>query len=833
MLIFNSKKRKEQEKLDYLNKYGVMLEEISSANNKAFSQSFYFIILKSLLIFFASYGSIVGVVSAFELDFNLMPVTACFLIISFIIALLYYSKLFFYLGYIFIFIAFFIGSVSGYFLVNSGFQYFINAVYSKYSDFFRLNSVREANIYIKNESLTVSIAMIFTCVFIAILLNITISNKMSVIGTFLVTFPIIEIALYIDLKPGFMYMLMLFVAYITIGILNRSDHFKLPSLKDTHKEYITYNRKKGIKYYYYLTNGIGMGLTTIYVLALTIIFLLFASGIFYNNYDSRIVNNKLKKSVDEVVKTYIQNGLSGFFDRYENTGGMNHGQLGGVSTVRQDFETDLIITYVPTNLSRVYLKSFIGNIYSYNSFLPDEAQNVLNPNAAYNPASKYALSEYTHPTNYLSKMRIENIDAGIDEHFPYDSIAYSDGQSIYYSHFAHAPNLISRNKAIIENYLSDSFNSANNVSEVVYDPYDTLYTFPSSFVCDSEYEDFIYENYTSITDSLKPTLDDICEEAGLYNIKNNGNDQEYRMAILEKLQAFYLSEFTYTLSPGSTPRNKDVVEFFLTEKRKGYCAHFASSAVMLLRNMNIPARYVEGYVIDYDNILDGVAIDTDTSLWNSYNKTKQKDQKVIQVDITDANAHAWVEVFIDDYGWIPFEFTVAAVDDAPIAGFSLGDLFSGLLIKTPNSETNDINAGNENDPKDNYNFSLSFGFITEPFIYILTFTIVMLTLISISGSTLLLIKIKIAEYKGQYKKATCLSFIFFSSKFKKKDKTINHFTLRDYEYYISEKLPSTPDSMHKEVFIILQKALYSNYEISKEEYKKYLTEFKLIRKNLK
>ena len=74
----------------------------------------------------------------------------------------------------------------------------------------------------------------------------------------------------------------------------------------------------------------------------------------------------------------------------------------------------------------------------------------------------------------------------------------------------------------------------------------------------------------------------------------------------------------------------DFMAYFLSEGR-GYCIHFATAGALLLRMQGIPARYVTGYAVWLDASGQGAALDSD--------------------------AHAWVEVYIDGYGWYPVEMT--------------------------------------------------------------------------------------------------------------------------------------------------------------------------------
>ena len=96
----------------------------------------------------------------------------------------------------------------------------------------------------------------------------------------------------------------------------------------------------------------------------------------------------------------------------------------------------------------------------------------------------------------------------------------------------------------------------------------------------------------------------------------------------------------YVLESGKKPFGADFAEWFLTDNKKGSCTHFASAAALLCRSMGIPARYCEGFVIKEEDV-----------------ESFPENDGYTTVSVPDSRAHAWVEVYIDGYGWLPFEAT--------------------------------------------------------------------------------------------------------------------------------------------------------------------------------
>ncbi len=97
----------------------------------------------------------------------------------------------------------------------------------------------------------------------------------------------------------------------------------------------------------------------------------------------------------------------------------------------------------------------------------------------------------------------------------------------------------------------------------------------------------------------------------------------------------YLRTFPYSLDLPTPPAGRDVADYFLFELRRGYCDYYATAMVVLARAAGLPARLVVGYA-------GGVP-----------------DPANRRFVVTEANAHAWPEIYFPGYGWIEFEPTAA------------------------------------------------------------------------------------------------------------------------------------------------------------------------------
>ena len=128
-------------------------------------------------------------------------------------------------------------------------------------------------------------------------------------------------------------------------------------------------------------------------------------------------------------------------------------------------------------------------------------------------------------------------------------------------------------------------------------------------------------------------------------------------AIVRRALDWIRADFGYTLAPRETGRHS--VDEFLFDHRLGYCEHFSSAFTVLMRAAGVPARVVTGYTGGYRNPLG--------DYWF----------------VRRSDAHAWVEVWLPQRGWVRVDPTAAVApeniydtlaDRAPGAGGAFGGL---------------------------------------------------------------------------------------------------------------------------------------------------------------
>ena len=126
--------------------------------------------------------------------------------------------------------------------------------------------------------------------------------------------------------------------------------------------------------------------------------------------------------------------------------------------------------------------------------------------------------------------------------------------------------------------------------------------------------------------------------------------------ILDRLRGL---DLTYTLSPPLLGTH--AVDEFLFDTRQGFCEHFASAFVVLMRAAGVPARVVTGYQGGEINPVDGSLV------------------------VRQSDAHAWAEVWLTGRGWVRVDPTALSAPARIESGLSaaLGDWDALPLLRRP------------------------------------------------------------------------------------------------------------------------------------------------------
>jgi hypothetical protein len=141
----------------------------------------------------------------------------------------------------------------------------------------------------------------------------------------------------------------------------------------------------------------------------------------------------------------------------------------------------------------------------------------------------------------------------------------------------------------------------------------------------TRYPAWVLEAYLQLPETITPRTRRLAEAIAA------GLESPYDQAAT--VTAWLRRNIAYNRITDPPPQGRDPVDWLLFDYRIGFCNYFATSEVVMLRSLGIPARLVAGYASGRLDESSGV------------------------YQVRAGDAHAWVEVFFPDYGWIEFEPT--------------------------------------------------------------------------------------------------------------------------------------------------------------------------------
>ncbi len=278
----------------------------------------------------------------------------------------------------------------------------------------------------------------------------------------------------------------------------------------------------------------------------------------------------------------------------------------------------------------VYLRGFVGAAYTGDAWEAEEAGRLgqYYQEHGFTPPQDYAeFVNYTHEILRLCQpegsqpcvMTVRAMQGDNDYSlYPYgaklqeDGTANADGSMVKQS-----------NDDISEYYPLWAYNEESAAADEIFE----LYQLVSER---AQYSQYVHDSYLDYPEDLLPRF-----TAWLEGMELTG-DSVFQTAynVVDMLG----QSAVYNLNVQACPQDRDFVEYFILEQREGYCAHFASAAVLMFRRLGIPARYATGYCA-------------------SPGEFQKNGDGTYTAVIRDRQAHAWAEIYLDKLGWVPVEVT--------------------------------------------------------------------------------------------------------------------------------------------------------------------------------
>jgi len=136
--------------------------------------------------------------------------------------------------------------------------------------------------------------------------------------------------------------------------------------------------------------------------------------------------------------------------------------------------------------------------------------------------------------------------------------------------------------------------------------------------------------YLSLPPGTNPRTAALAAEMRADPALHEASTQAFVQAALKRLRT---GGYTYTLDPGIY--GNDTADEFWFDRKEGFCEHIASAFVVLMRNLQIPARIVTGY--------QGGELNSVDNYWV----------------VRQSDAHAWAEVWQEGTGWVRVDPTAS------------------------------------------------------------------------------------------------------------------------------------------------------------------------------
>ena len=422
--------------------------------------------------------------------------------VSMLISFSGFNQISYNIGLILFFLVFSAYSFLNLRVLNSGFSAIVNLIIHAVDEVYLLGGVREYTELIPNRQLTTTTTLgLISAVAVLLLFMVMKSNKRRYAGMLIADFLAFGFFFLVRLDPQISWVAMLLGSQATFILLQNSLHIRTPF----RKEGVTYRKSKKETLYSYVVQknaGTMWKSLTLGGFLMLLIFLVLSpiTGLFYYN-SMPGEKTSARAALDRLISDLTLNGLAGLFSEYDSVGGVSSGQLGGISNVTMDFQTDLTVDFVPYTYDRIFLKQHTYEIY--------HQESRLNWAGSLTQTSRWIADGMEFAGRDI-KNDLERLNKGTQERLLLDP-----SESLYYL------TIDSRKRQTLESLRSraESAYSAYRNGEVIDDPYsyqsDNWLTKPEMFPFSSEEGWSLDDPTDQLTEEEKAQLAQIPEEEKL------------------------------------------------------------------------------------------------------------------------------------------------------------------------------------------------------------------------------------------------------------------------------------------------------------------------------
>lgn len=605
--------------------------ELALVQEQKIKYDFWAVPAKALLIFLLVYGALGGFLSAYEIEYNKGLCMLGVFGLALTLSAVYETgrRWLTNLTSLILFGMYLYIAATNYWVINSGYYAVLNRINTVARQKLGIVNGTEYVLRVEGEYATVTMFVLFLSMVGVILLNIQMQNKCSLFKILLVTFTPYLIPLYFELSPSLIYLLFLFVGYVAVAVLQGGGA----------REHLS----RQIRYTLPLAALVGV------LLVRSVTFLLPETA-----YGSVVPASAAREASEAGVSNLVQFGLMSLFGQGSAGAGISGGRLSRGSAVMPSYETDLIVRYTPYSFDPIYLKAFTGRDYEGMNWTRADEEGLEDGRMKDTMESRRQTYAVNPDRQGRGVMSVERVGASkLYEYRPYYT-GYASYDAVW----------------------TDDAVDAAAYQYYYYPAVGWLYEFCARDLT----VDAVDEAYLAVPDSCLKAVQRVCSTAEL-----GGTAEE----IAAQIKDYFQENYFYTLRPGWYYGSPDYITHFLLESRRGYCSHFASAATMLFRNMGIPARYAEGYAFSYaDVVANGILVEGEAyeDYYDGY--APLGETALVELEIPDAYAHAWVEIYVEGKGWIVVDPTPSSAEEDTT---SFWDAFMNA-----NGEDVDLNLGENN-----------------------------------------------------------------------------------------------------------------------------------------